>query len=183
MTRLALSLALAGLFATTAIWSQAQAEPLRQQAVAALGFALQDERDAQALYAAVLARFDGAKPFANIIAAERRHEAMLTELYTAHGVAVPENGPATGSRAAPLAPDSLVDACKAGVAAELANRDRYDVTLLPAVVAYPDITRVMQRLRDASENNHLPASQQAWAETDPGPAPEDLTNHLETVEA
>jgi AcrR family transcriptional regulator len=43
--------------------------------------------------------------------------------------------------------------------AEIANRDLYDRQLLPAVAAYSDITLVMQRLRDASENNHLPAFQ------------------------
>jgi hypothetical protein len=43
------------------------------------------------------------------------------------------------------------------VNAEIANRDLYGRTLLPAVISYPDITAVMTRLRDASEQNHLPA--------------------------
>ena len=106
-----------------------------------------------------MAKFGDVRPFSNIINAERQHEAMLIDLYETYGVAVPENGYATGALAAPVAPETLVDACKIGVEAEIANRDLYDGNLLPAVAAYPDITLVMQRLRDASEENHLPAFQ------------------------
>jgi hypothetical protein len=68
-----------------------------------------------------------------------------------------------GAVAAPAAPETLVDACKIGVEAEIANRDLYDGNLLPAGAAYPDITLVMQRLRDASEENHLPAFERCVA--------------------
>ena len=106
-----------------------------------------------------MAKFGNARPFSNIIEAERKHEAMLIGLYETYGVAVPENGYATGVLIAPAAPETLADACKIGVEAEIANRDLYDGNLLPAVAAYPDITLVMQRLRDASEESHLPAFQ------------------------
>lgn len=150
-----LAVLLLGLLAAAPAWSQT----LTPKAEAALGSALQDERHAEAFYAAVMAKFGDARPFSNIIDAERQHEAMLIGLYETYGVAVPENGYATGALAAPAAPETLADACKIGVEAEIANRDPYDGNLLPAVAAYPDITLVMQRLRDASEESHLPAFQ------------------------
>ena len=137
----------------------ALSQTLTADGQAALGSALQDERHAEAFYAAVMAKFGDARPFSNIIKAERQHEAMLIGFYGTYGIAVPENSYARGAQKAPAAPETLVEACKIGVEAEIANRDLYDGKLLPAVAAYPDITRVMQRLRDASEENHLPAFQ------------------------
>ena len=137
----------------------ALSQTLTTDAQAALGSALQDERHAEAFYAAVMAKFGAARPFSKIIKAERQHEVMLIGLYETYGIAVPENNYATGAQKAPAAPETLVEACKIGVEAEIANRDLYDGKLLPAVAAYPDITRVMQGLRDASEENHLPAFQ------------------------
>jgi hypothetical protein len=159
MSQLSAAILLSGLMAAGPVWAQA----LTPEAQAALGSALQDERNAEAFYGAVLTRFGEARPFSNIIAAERQHEALLIGLYETYGVVVPENGYATGALEAHLAPDTLIDACKIGMDAELANRDLYDGNLLPAVAAYPDITRVMQRLRDASEENHLPAFQRCVA--------------------
>lgn len=141
----------------------ATAQTLTPDAEAALGAALQDERHAEAFYAAVLTRFGDVRPFSNIIDAERTHEALLIDLFATYGIAVPENGYASGAMQAPAAPDSLADACKIGVEAEIANRDLYDGQLLPAVAAYPDITDVMIRLRDASEEKHLPAFERCAA--------------------
>ena len=155
MTKTPIVLLLFGLMAAAPVWSQT----LTPDAEAALGSALQDERHAEAFYSAVIAKFGDTRPFSNIIEAERQHEAMLIGLYETYGVAVPENGYATGALIAPAAPETLADACKIGVEAEIANRDLYDGNLLPAVAAYPDITLVMQRLRDASEESHLPAFQ------------------------
>lgn len=155
MSKAPIAVLLFTLMAAAPVWSQT----LTPDAEAALGSALQDERHAEAFYAAVMAKFGDARPFSNIIKAERQHEAMLIGLYETYGVAVPANGYATGAMQAPVAPETLGDACKIGVEAEIANRDLYDAHLLPAVAAYPDITRVMQRLRDASEENHLPAFQ------------------------
>ena len=155
MSKTPMALLVIGLLAAAPAWSQT----LTLEAEAALGSALQDERHAEAFYAAVMAKFGDARPFSNIINAERQHEAMLIGLYETYGVAVPENGYATGAMLAPAAPETLADACRIGVEAEIANRDLYDGNLLPAVAAYPDITLVMQRLRDASEENHLPAFQ------------------------
>lgn len=134
----------------------ALSQTLTPDAQAALDSALQDERHAEAFYAAVMAKFGDVRPFSNIIKAEQQHESMLIGLYQTYGIAVPENSYPTATLAAP---ETLADACKIGVDAEIANRDLYDGKLLPAVAAYPDITRVMQGLRDASEENHLPAFQ------------------------
>jgi hypothetical protein len=155
MTKAPIAILLFGLITAAPVWSQT----LTPDAEAALGSALQDERHAEAFYSAVMAKFGDARPFSNIIEAERQHEAMLIGLYETYVVAVPENGYITGVMEAPAAPETLLEACKIGVEAEIANRDLYDGNLLPAVVAYPDITLVMQRLRDASEENHLPAFQ------------------------
>jgi hypothetical protein len=137
----------------------AVAQTLPSDVQTAMAAALQDERHAQAFYAAVITKFGDARPFSNIIKAERQHESMVIDLYTAYGLAVPENGYATGALAAPEAPETLAEACRIGVEAEILNRDLYDAQLLPVVAAYPDITRVMQALRDASEEKHLPAFQ------------------------
>ena len=155
MSKIPVAVVLLSLMATSPAWSGT----LTPEAEAALGSALQDERHAQAFYAAVITKFGEARPFSNIINAEREHESMLIGLYEAYGVAVPENDYANGTLKAPAVPQTLVEACRIGVEAEIANRDLYDRQLLPAVAAYSDITLLMQRLRDASENNHLPAFQ------------------------
>lgn len=155
MKKISLAFLLFGLLSSAPAWSGT----LTPEAETALASALQDERHAEAFYSVVLAKFGDVRPFSNIIEAERRHEAMLIDLYSTYGIAVPENGYANGTLKAPEAPATLVDACKSGVEAEIANRDLYNAQLLPAVKAYPDITQVMQRLRDASEKNHLPAFQ------------------------
>jgi hypothetical protein len=159
MSRTPVAILLVGLLAAAPAWSQT----LTPDAEAALGSALQDERHAEAFYATVIANFGEARPFSKIIKAEQQHEAMLIDLYETYGIAVPENGYVTGVLEAPAAPETLVDACKIGVAAEVANRDLYNGNILPAVAAYPDITQVMQRLRDASEENHLPAFERCVA--------------------
>ena len=52
---------------------------------------------------------------------------------------------------------SLKEACEAGVKAEIENAALYD-KLFP-MVEHQDIIETFQRLRDASQNNHLPAFQ------------------------
>lgn len=123
----------------------------------ALAAALQDERHAEAFYAAVMARHGAVRPFRNIIRAEQRHQAMLEQVMASMGVAVPPNPYDTGALAKPEAPATLAAACQAGVQAEIANRDLYDGKLLPAVKDYPAVTRVFTALAAASEQNHLPA--------------------------
>lgn len=135
----------------------AMAQTITDDAHRALVSALEDERHAEAVYGAVIARFGDVRPFSNIIEAERRHQDQLVALFHAYSLPVPINGYQSGAIPGPIAPSTLNAACEMAVDAEIANRDLYDRTLLPAVISYPDITAVMTRLRDASEQNHLPA--------------------------
>lgn len=134
--------------------------PLPPQVVNALNEALLDERKAYETYQAILDRFEGARPFVNIVAAEARHIGALLAIYERYGVKVPPDD-ALPAEAALTAP--VNELCRIGVMAEIENVRLYDEELLPAVEAYPDIFRVMKRLRDASCNNHLPAFQRCVA--------------------
>jgi rubrerythrin len=87
MTKTPVAILVLGLLAAGPVWSQ----PLTKDAETALGAALQDERHAEAFYDAVLNKFSGARPFSNIIEAERQHQKMLLGLYETYGIAVPNN--------------------------------------------------------------------------------------------
>lgn len=132
---------------------------LSPQASAAVLAALDDEYKAQSLYKAIMAQHGEAKPFSNIINAEKHHSDMLIDLLNEYGQAVPENPYENGEKAALTAPATLLEACEIGVTAEIENVALYDDELLPAVADYTDITAVMIRLRDASQDRHLPAFQ------------------------
>ncbi|MCB1489785.1 MAG: DUF2202 domain-containing protein [Bauldia sp.] len=129
----------------------------------AIDEALDDEFRAEAFYAAVIAAHGDIRPFVNIIEAEKRHAAMLDAVLTTYGLAAPANPYLDGTKPALEAPATIAEACKAGVAAEIANRDLYDDNLIPAAAGYPDVIAVFEALRDASQNNHLPAFQRCVA--------------------
>lgn len=103
-----------------------------------------------------MARFGPIRPFANIARAEERHIGALMQLYRRYGLAVPP--PAPPVRPASL-PDTPRELCERAVDEERANVALYDARLLPQASAYADVRSVMQRLRDASRFNHLPAFQ------------------------
>ena len=84
---------------------------------------------------------------------------MLIDTMQRYGVTVPESPYQSGAMPKPEAPASLGEACKAGVDAEIANRDLYGKKLIPAAQSYPDIVQLFEALAAASENNHLPAFQ------------------------
>lgn len=113
----------------------------------------------QAAKAAVIDKFGPARPFTNIINAEQRHSDAILTLMDAYGVSPPENTYLDDPEVVASVPDSIAEACRMGVQAELANRDLYDVELIPKATDYPDIVAVLQNLRDASQNRHLPAFQ------------------------
>lgn len=129
------------------------ASPLKPGDREALDEAIADEYKARAFYQATLDRFGTVRPFSNIVTAETRHAEMVANLYIKYGLPVPEDTYA-GKVAAP---DSLLAACEAGVRAEIENKELYD-RLLPNV-SEPEIRATLERLRDASQNNHLPAFQ------------------------
>ena len=91
------------------------------------------------------------RPFTNIADSEATHVAALEQLSTKYDVDVADIAP-TGTPS----PATKPAACEVGVAAELADIALYD-ELLPQVTAYPDVTQVLQNLRAASQDQHLPA--------------------------
>ncbi|TJY59843.1 DUF2202 domain-containing protein [Sinimarinibacterium sp. CAU 1509] len=121
--------------------------------VGALLEALDDEYRAWATYDQVIADFGPERPFINIRDAEARHIQALLPLFERYGIPVPNN-PWRGKL--PHYPD-LQSACAAGVTAEIENAALYD--RLNAATTRPDILDVFARLRDASQERHLPAFQ------------------------
>jgi hypothetical protein len=122
--------------------------------VTALNEALQDEYKARATYRAIIERFGAVRPFANILTAEERHIQALLPLFARYGLAVPpDEWPARVE-----VPESLGQACQAGLQAEIDNGAMYE-RLLALTVAYPDVQQVFRQLQRASQQNHLPAFQ------------------------
>ena len=79
-----------------------------------------------------------------------RHDALLA-VFAKYGIPVPpEPDP---SRFVPS--DSLLDACRQGVEAELENSAMYDRLL--AATERADVRMVLERLQTASRDHHLPA--------------------------
>lgn len=115
--------------------------------------ALDDEYKARATYEAVITRFGPIRPFVNIKAAEERHAAALLVLYRRYGLQ-PIADRWRGRVASPATP---LEACRAGLQAEIENAGLYD-RLLAADVP-PDVRQVFLNLRSASQERHLSAFQ------------------------
>ncbi len=120
--------------------------------------ALNDEYKARATYRYVIDTFGPIRPFINIVEAESRHIQALLRLFHRYGVSVP---PDTWDQHIDK-PESILDACRTGVEAEIENAEMYD-RLLKMTEGYPDIQRVMMNLKRASAENHLPAFQRCLA--------------------
>lgn len=113
--------------------------------------ALEDERKAEATYAAIIEKFGPVRPFINIISAEHRHAAAIERQLLRLGFQIPANEWEGRGKA----PHSLAMACELAVQAELDNIALYDI-LLPKIDD-PAVRQVLQNLQDASRDNHLPA--------------------------
>ena len=124
-------------------------EPILHQV---LRIAIYDEYHAYETYRKVIATFGNVMPFSNIIEAEIRHYQALIPLLEKYNVAVPIDNWYEKIEL----PNTLVECCEVGVAAEIDNIQMYD-NLLLYVEEYPDIQDVLYRLQAASFNNHLPA--------------------------
>jgi len=120
----------------------------------ALAEAINDEYKARAMYQLVISTFGEIRPFVNIVEAESRHIQALLPLFNKYDIPVPEDD--WESRIA--APASVLEACQAGVQAEIDNAEMYE-RLLHSTRQYPDVQVVLGQLQRASRENHLPAFQ------------------------
>jgi hypothetical protein len=115
--------------------------------------ALADEHLAHATYSQVLADFGDVFPFSRIADSEARHIGALEGLFHRYGIDLPDNPwPGRATRY-----ESVREACRAAVAAEVENAALYDRLL--AGTDRPDLQRVYRRLQEASQQRHLPAFQ------------------------
>lgn len=122
----------------------------------ALLAALDDEYRARATYRAVLDTYGDVRPFVNIVESEGRHIGALARLCERYGVALPRDPwPSKVS-----APRSLEAACRAAVDAEHENVALYE-KLMEAAAGHADVKATFERLRTASQDNHLPAFERA----------------------
>jgi hypothetical protein len=119
--------------------------------LAAMTAGLNDERNAYAIYEAVVADFGEVRPFINIMAAEAQHMAAWEFLFDRYGLELPEAAPFDVPHFS-----SVQDACAAAADAEIMNFGLYD-DMMATLADFPDMVRVITALRDASEYNHLPA--------------------------
>lgn len=153
------TLGIAAVLSLAACATNIQADSLSPQAKDAVLTALDDEYKAQSIYKAIMTKHGKSRPFSNIINAEKHHSDKLINLLKTYGQIVPPNPYENGEKSKLVAPDTLLEACQIGVTAEIENVALYDDRLLPAVSTYPDITNIMMRLRNASQERHLPAFQ------------------------
>lgn len=115
-------------------------------------YSIQDEYLAKKEYELIMDKYGSQKPFSNIIEAEKNHISQLTELFNTYKINIPEDN----SKDYAVLPNSLDDAYKAGVTAEIDNIAMYDRFLKEDLPQ--DIKDTFVGLRDASKK-HLAAFQ------------------------
>jgi len=115
------------------------------------------EYAAAASYQAVLDEFGPVEPYASILDGELRHIGALTRQLDRMGITVPEN-PYLGEIDAPK---DLLTAAQAWAEGEILNVEMYD--RLIAQATDESLIRVLNNLRRASLESHLPAFEQAAA--------------------
>ena len=128
-----------------------------QGTIAALREALEDEYRARATYRQVIGKFGPVRPFVNIVEAEGRHAEALLAQFRRLGIA-PEPDTWPGRVTAPA---TLAEACASAVQAEIENAAMYDRLL--AQTTDPEVRAIMLRLREASQEHHLPAFRRCLA--------------------
>ncbi|MCG3651875.1 DUF2202 domain-containing protein [Aliarcobacter butzleri] len=122
--------------------------PIRTQI---LRIAVYDEFKAYETYSKIIEKFGLVQPFVNIKEAEAIHYSALIQLMQKYNIEVPFNNWATKVEI----PNTLIECCEMGVAAEINNIAMYNNLLSYATDA--DVRDVIFRLQAASYNNHLPA--------------------------
>ena len=125
--------------------------PTDEKTIEALREALDDEYRSRAAYRSVIEAFGPVRPFANIVEAEERHANALLALFERFGVEPPKDRWAGRVPAPPI----LLEACRAGVEAEIENAAMYGRLLTQ--VSDLRAREVLQRLQQASQERHLPA--------------------------
>lgn len=140
----------------TALGLPEMSPPELESTVEALSLALEDERKSEAMYMAVMEVHGERRPFSMIVNSERMHQSALLAQFERLGVQVPE---------APTfefaIPETFEGACQMAIDAELENADLYDT--IESKVTDASILNTFSRLRNATENCHLPAFQRAKA--------------------
>ena len=128
--------------------------PATSEVLAAMAQAIQDEYRAFFTYSGVVEDVDPDFPFRPIRNAEESHYTAIANLYVKRSLPVP-----TSNWSLTNVPrfSTLVAACAAGVAGEMANIAMYDQLL--ALTLPDDVKRVFENLRAASQERHLPAFQ------------------------
>ena len=121
--------------------------PIRSQI---LRIAVYDEFKAYETYSKIIEKFGLVQPFVNIKEAEAVHYSVLVKLMEKYQVEVPINNWYSKIEI----PNSLIECCEMGVAAEINNIAMYNNLLQH--VQEDDIKDVLFRLQAASFNNHLP---------------------------
>lgn len=124
---------------------------LKKEEIEGLLLALNDEYHALATYQQINKDFGDPRPFSSIVQAEAKHAERLKQIFENYKMSIPEN------KWIGNAPkfESVAEACKAGVDAEIFNRDLYKK--LFETTKREDILIVYRALQRASEENHLPA--------------------------
>jgi len=123
--------------------------------------ALDDERKAEATYAAVIEKFGPLRPFINIVEAEGRHSEAIKRQLRRLGHEIPANRWAGQG----VAPASLALACEQAIRSEVENIALYD-RLIP-LISDDTVREVLENLQAASRDNHLPAFSRCMARERP----------------
>lgn len=126
---------------------------LNDQTKQAMIDAINDEYQARAFYNAVMQKFGSIRPFSNIVQAEDNHVNLWMNLFTQYGMTIPEDTFA-GKMSVP---DTLKAACQMGIDIEIDNVKMYDRFL--QFVTQSDLKAAFSRLRQISQERHLPAFQ------------------------
>jgi hypothetical protein len=114
---------------------------------------LMDEYMARDTYRKIIDTFGPIRPFINIVEAEQAHIELLLPLFQKYGIPLPPEPDLDRIGA----PDSLLEACRTAIAAEVANVALYEQLMIQTDL--PDVLEVLRRLQSASRDNHLPAFQ------------------------
>ena len=113
-------------------------------------YAIQDEYLANKEYEKIMDEYGQQRPFSNIKKAEERHISMLKTVLSNNKIEIPKDESSTIVKL----PESLDEAYKAGVEAEIENIAMYERFLQQELTV--DARRAFEALKNASEN-HLRA--------------------------